>query len=346
MFSSGTNLPVGMGLQSCTELVQIAPPFELAGYLVTLIDTPGFDDTNKSDMDILKTTAEFLAKDFKRGRRLAGVLYLHRISDPRMGGISRRNFNMFKQLCGEHTLKNVVIISNMWGQVSPELGNAREEELTTNEQFFKPALDKGAKMVRHDNTPENALAILRHLVGNEPLPLRIQTEIVDGKKDIWQTAAGDEVAPELAAQNRKFTAERDEFLQQMKGGVQAKFFSVFLSENALCLDEIDHRDDENRGKIREETGKLQAEIGRANEEGERLASEYAAEKQQLQLRAEEDRQTAEREAERQRAEIRALHQRLQDEANRTNAQREDLQRQLNDAVQHYERRGGGGCILM
>ena len=40
--------------------------------------------------------------------KLSGVIYMHRISDFKMGGISRRNFHMFRSLCGEKTLKNVV----------------------------------------------------------------------------------------------------------------------------------------------------------------------------------------------------------------------------------------------
>jgi hypothetical protein len=45
---SGSNLRVGMGLNSCTYEVQVAPPFKLDGRSITLVDTPGFDDTEKS----------------------------------------------------------------------------------------------------------------------------------------------------------------------------------------------------------------------------------------------------------------------------------------------------------
>jgi GTPase Era involved in 16S rRNA processing len=40
--------------------VDISPTFRLRGRQVILIDTPGFDDTNKSDADILKMIAAFL----------------------------------------------------------------------------------------------------------------------------------------------------------------------------------------------------------------------------------------------------------------------------------------------
>ena len=57
---SGSNLAVGKGLQSCTDSIQAAPTFELFGRWITLIDTPGFDDTLKSDTEVLKMIAAFL----------------------------------------------------------------------------------------------------------------------------------------------------------------------------------------------------------------------------------------------------------------------------------------------
>ena len=48
-------------MESCTDEVQVADKFTLDGRSVTLIDTPGFDDTSRSDTDILKTIATFLA---------------------------------------------------------------------------------------------------------------------------------------------------------------------------------------------------------------------------------------------------------------------------------------------
>ena len=59
--ASQSDLRVGMNLESCTAEVQLADTFTLDGQPVILIDTPGFDDTNKSDTDILKLIAAFLA---------------------------------------------------------------------------------------------------------------------------------------------------------------------------------------------------------------------------------------------------------------------------------------------
>jgi len=58
---SGSNLTVGDELESCTNAVQSGRPFDLDGRRVVLVDTPGFDDTVRSDVDVLNMIATFLA---------------------------------------------------------------------------------------------------------------------------------------------------------------------------------------------------------------------------------------------------------------------------------------------
>jgi len=57
---SGSDLRIRTDLVSCTAEAQLADGFTLDGRQVILIDTPGFDDTNKSDTDILELIAVFL----------------------------------------------------------------------------------------------------------------------------------------------------------------------------------------------------------------------------------------------------------------------------------------------
>jgi hypothetical protein len=58
---SGSNLGIGSELESCTKIVQPGNPFILDGRRVVLVDTPGFDDTTRSDIDVLNMIAVFLA---------------------------------------------------------------------------------------------------------------------------------------------------------------------------------------------------------------------------------------------------------------------------------------------
>ncbi|ESK95348.1 hypothetical protein Moror_3873 [Moniliophthora roreri MCA 2997] len=302
---SGGNLRVGGDLESCTSTIELSPTFDLRGRQVTLIDTPGFDDTNRSDADILNMIAVGLASMYENNQMLAGVIYLHRISDIRMGGISRRNFKMFRKLCGDNTLKNVVIVTNMWGLVDKDVGVAREAQLKQEDKFFKPALEKGAQIVRHDNTPENARAILCYLIERKPLPLQIQIELVDEQKTMPQTAAGAELNRELLEQSRKHEKEMRELREEMQ-------------------DALRQRDEEHRKELEAERQALQAEIDRVEGEHKKLASDYAKQKAEL----EEQRREASEKA----AELRQQIQALQNDVT-AGQERERLERELREVQQ-------------
>ena len=58
---SPNKLRVGNSVQSCTDAVERAEPFDLDGRRVVLFDTPGFDDTYVNDGEILRRIAVWLA---------------------------------------------------------------------------------------------------------------------------------------------------------------------------------------------------------------------------------------------------------------------------------------------
>jgi len=123
---------------------------------------------------------------------------------------------MFQKLCGENALRNVIIVTNMRGEVKGRVGEKREAELKGKEIFFKPILDKHAQMARHLNTVDSARSILRLMLHNPPLPLRIQEEIVDHGKDITETSAGQELDRELLEERRKHEEEKRRLEEERK----------------------------------------------------------------------------------------------------------------------------------
>ncbi|KZT63255.1 hypothetical protein DAEQUDRAFT_770777 [Daedalea quercina L-15889] len=219
---SGSDLTVNDGLKSCTSDVEFSRSFELAGRSVRLIDTPGFDDTTRSDTEVLKMIAVALSQIYQEGHKLSGIIYMQRISDFRMTGISRRNFHLFRKLCGEGALSNVVIVTNMWSEVTPDRGLAREDELASDSMFFRPALDKGAKMMRHDNTYHSAVTIMLQLIPNTPKPLLLQTELVEETKDIAETAVGAELAHDIEEQRQRYVEEIGELEKEMQDAFRSK----------------------------------------------------------------------------------------------------------------------------
>ncbi|KAJ3511648.1 hypothetical protein NLJ89_g3975 [Agrocybe chaxingu] len=276
--ASGSNLRVGGGLKSTTSMIQVAEPFILDGRKVTLIDTPGFDDTTKSDTDILRMIGLFLATTYRGGKKLAGVIYVHRISDFKMGGISTRNFRMFRELCGDSTLKNVVIVTNMWDHVSTDVGEAREAELAREDFFFRPVLEKGAQMVRHENTRDSAHTILRRIIQNHPLSLQIQRELVDENKDISQTAAGAELNKELMLQMEKHKKEMKHLQKDMEAAIRSK-------------------DEETKRELEIAAKKLQDEMNRIQADAQKLASKYEKEKADMEDRMKQFADQSRRDAE-------------------------------------------------
>ena len=194
---------------------------------------------------------------------LAGILYFHRISDLKMSGTQTRNFKMFRNLCGDNVLKNVVIVTNMWSRVELEDGEAREAELMAEDIFFKPALEGGAKMARHENTVPSAVAIIRLLIDNRPLPLQIQQELVDEHRDIAETTAGQELNQELNKEIRKHQEDIRTLAEEMEQAAKEK-------------------DEETRSELEIETRRMHEEMRRFQEEARRLASDYLREKREFQ----------------------------------------------------------------
>ncbi|KAI0696924.1 P-loop containing nucleoside triphosphate hydrolase protein [Cytidiella melzeri] len=223
--ASKSDLRVGSSLQSCTDQIQFSRQFHVKDKdneklrRVVLVDSPGFDDTEKSDSDILKIICEYLASEYEQKHLLQGVIYLHRITDNRVSGTSLRNLQAYQELCGTAALANSVIATTMWSRIDPKLGANYEQELSSKEKFFKPAVDYGAKFLRHVDTEESAHDIIRELLGDEPKPLRIQQELVDEKKKVFETAAGEALMRELAKAEQK---HYQEFLEVEKELADAK----------------------------------------------------------------------------------------------------------------------------
>jgi len=216
--ASGSKLKVGTNLESCTEEVQASKQFTVDGRPVVLVDTPGFHDTFKSDMDILNTIAQSLVARYDRRENIAGIIYMHRISDVRFTGTAVKSFATLLAMCGDEALRNVVIMTNMWAKVTPEVGNAREQELSS--RFFNLALDKGALLLRHNDTTESAHNVIRNILNKQPVTLQIQKEIVDEWKRIEETTAGKELQKELDEQVRKRLEQLRE-LQEMLNRTEA-----------------------------------------------------------------------------------------------------------------------------
>jgi hypothetical protein len=108
------------------------------------VDTPGFNYTERSDTEILEEIASWTSSTYEDGRLLNGIIYLHRISDPRMEGSALKNLHMFRSLCGPDALHNVLLTTTHWSQVTRENGERREKELLETVEFWGTLKAHGA----------------------------------------------------------------------------------------------------------------------------------------------------------------------------------------------------------
>ncbi|KAK4155080.1 hypothetical protein C8A00DRAFT_13861 [Chaetomidium leptoderma] len=230
------SIRIGHSLNSCTADIGIYS-FQYGDRTVYLIDTPGFDDTSRSDTEILKEIAFFLAAIYSKRVRLAGLVYLHRISDPRMQGSALKNLHMFQKLCGDRGLASVVLATTMWKGLEAteegrQIGQQRSEDLQKPE-FWGAMIKRGSRIVRHDGSAESAKSIVGSLIdgtdGQESrgAVLDIQVQMVDEGKALDETAAGQFVQADMLEARRRFEADLVEYQASMEMALQEKDTEMF-----------------------------------------------------------------------------------------------------------------------
>lgn len=130
------------------------------------------------------------------------MLYLHRISDARVGGRSGRHMNMFKEICGTDSLKNVVYVTNMWSE--PPTRQERQREVELRDEFFDVPMIDGAQMARHTNTRASALNVIRLVLDRTPVTPNLSRQLVDQGMKLEETNAGKRLGGDLQNAVREF----------------------------------------------------------------------------------------------------------------------------------------------
>lgn len=193
---------------------------------IWLVDTPGFDDTDRSDSDILKDVAFWMASVYTKEARLAGIIYLHRISDVRLGGQALKNLRMFKKLCGQNNLNSVILATTHWSnaegvRISEQVGHEREMELIGTEGFWGGMVENGSEVMRHDGSPKSALDIVLTLVRRRlRVVLDIQTQLVDEKRSLDDTDAAQALQAELMRERKRFQEKLEQVQRDMESALE------------------------------------------------------------------------------------------------------------------------------
>lgn len=134
---------------------------------------------------------------------------------------SRKNLEMFKALCGEEALNNVVLATTYWDSVSQGQGEERESELSNTRNLFQGMIGNGAKLMRHDRGTESAQGIVDYLLPKTPVAPKIMQELQQGKT-IKDTAAGSMLVEQIEKSMIKYQAEMAELKQEVTEAIVNK----------------------------------------------------------------------------------------------------------------------------
>ncbi|KAH6880595.1 hypothetical protein BKA70DRAFT_1343197 [Coprinopsis sp. MPI-PUGE-AT-0042] len=203
---------IGHGLESCTHDVacfQARMPVSFDALWprrLILVDTPGFDDSQGNDFDILEKVSNWLAQAYKQDVHVAGIVYITDITQKRMNGTAKLNLSMFTKLCGPSSYKRITMVTSHWQELpSQTAGETREADLVKS--YWADIMNGGAKRKRLE-TPDgdHEGSIIQDIIlgllefeaeGKEKFPLLIQYELVEWQRSIPATEAGKELKSNL-----------------------------------------------------------------------------------------------------------------------------------------------------
>ena len=126
-----------------------------------------------------------------------------------MAGTPLKNLAVFKDLCGDENLKNIVLVTTMWDELQDEsVGSKREELLLST--FWKDMIRLGSRTCRFQGTRASAWDIVNSLdlegAHQTRTPLQIQQEMVDRGLPLHETGAAKTLFGYLRAEFKKVWA--------------------------------------------------------------------------------------------------------------------------------------------
>jgi hypothetical protein len=184
---------------------------------------------------------------YEREVYVNGILYLHPLTGSRITGSALRQLAWMRKLVGDNSLKNVILVTTFWDAVSSEIGRRRESQLATD--FWKPLVDRGARMARSAGDTASNLKLVDMVLTTQKTILDLQRELVDEKRTLLETTAGEDIVADIKLEKAKLERRVTELRDSIKG-IEAK------GEGQSDLDR------EELEEIRQHEEELKMEIGR------------------------------------------------------------------------------------
>ena len=179
---------------------------------------------------------------------IAGILYLHRISDNRYTNTASASVSTFQKICGKKALSDVILVTTMWDEIHPEekaVGDARQLELET--KHWKRLIELGARASRFPKAKQarGAMEIVFDLLrGRDTVEdkqdsegrvnsLRIQKEVNTYHLGLSETSAGQTLYANLS----KLMQERQRILDKLEAAMKGDG-PVAQERYIYCMDSV------------------------------------------------------------------------------------------------------------
>ena len=166
--------------------------------------------------------AAWLTATYDGQIKLHGILYLHRITDVRLGGSAKRNMRMFQKLCGSNELQNVILATTMWTEVARSDAIRRETELMETQDFWGCMVECGSRVERHMGDVHSAQRLIGMFLksdrrdGPTEMTLAIQKEMVEDEMSLQDTQAAGEVLETINQRSQGYRKEMEALRLDMR----------------------------------------------------------------------------------------------------------------------------------
>ncbi|KAL0630929.1 hypothetical protein Q9L58_010217 [Maublancomyces gigas] len=207
MASGDQKIIVSRKLESCTKTVEASDMFEVGGYMVRLVDTPGFNDDELTDAQVLSMIADWMKKTFDENQKLHGIMYLQRINDIRLDSGAVRCLQLFRDICGPRFLQNTILLTTMWdkGKDASLVLENEDTEMELKDVHWKGLIESGAVYQRSFNEKEACNKIIDLIVQKQPKMAKLQEEVGMNGLGVGDTDAGKNLLRVVSEQIAKLT---------------------------------------------------------------------------------------------------------------------------------------------
>ncbi|TEB20536.1 P-loop containing nucleoside triphosphate hydrolase protein [Coprinellus micaceus] len=147
------------------------PPPSLRGRVLTLVDTPGFNHTDLSDLEVWQKIENFSSKH-RHG--MNAILYFHAMTDDWISPQMQLGINLLAKFWGPDAMRVVTIVTTKWDLVPKT--NAQKRLETLQAGLWKPLLDGGCK-IEHLSADEGSSTLLHSILeGVHERPVKLRTQ--------------------------------------------------------------------------------------------------------------------------------------------------------------------------